>query len=75
MRARSKTRLWRHSKVHRFVEPMAGDELMRNCRAATANAFVGLLKSDDVGVDFLKHSKPTRCGSRLPSRPTALCIL
>ena len=48
-----------HSKVHRFVEPVAVDELVRNCRAATANAFVGLLKGDDIGVDFLKHSKHT----------------
>ncbi len=48
-----------NSKVHRFVHPVAVDELVRNCRAATANALVGLLKGDDIGVDFLKHLEHT----------------
>ena len=41
--------------MDRLVEAVAVDQLVRDGRAAAAEALVGLLQRDDVGVDLLKH--------------------
>ncbi len=43
------------AEVHRLVEAVAVDQLVRHRRAAPAEALVRLLQRDDVGVDFLQH--------------------
>ena len=45
------------SEMHRLVEAVAVDQLVRHGRAAAADALVGLLQRDDVGVDLLKHAQ------------------
>ena len=39
---------------HRLVQAMLVDQLVRHRRPAPADALVGLLQRDDVGVDFLE---------------------
>ena len=45
------------TELHRPVEAMTVDQLVRNRSTATANTLVGLLQCDDVGVDFLQHAQ------------------
>ena len=71
----SSTRLWRTPKVHRPVEAVAVDQLVRHRRAAPAEALVGLLQRDDVGVDFLQHVEHALRDRGARSSPTALRML
>ena len=73
LRAFSSTRV-ADTEVHRLVHAVAVDERVRHGRAASAEALVGFLERNDIRVDLLQHVS-TRCGSRRPSRPTALCML
>jgi hypothetical protein len=41
--------------MHRLVEAVAVDELMRDGRAASAEALVRLLQRNHVSVDLVKH--------------------
>ena len=40
-------------KMHRIIESVAVDQLVRNSRTPPADALVGFLKRDDIGIDFL----------------------
>src|SRR5947199_395135 len=44
-----------NSKMHRLVDAMRVDQLVRHRRAAPAEALVGFLQRNDVGVDLMKH--------------------
>ena len=45
------------AEMNRLVGAVAIDQLMRHRRPASADAFVGFLQGDDVGVDFLQDIK------------------
>ena len=62
------------SEMHRLVQAVAVDQLVRNGRSAPADALVGLLQRDDVGVDLLQHVEARgagRAGRR--ARPPCAC--
>ena len=43
------------AEVHRLIDAVTVDQLVRNRRAAPAEAPIRLLKRDDVGVDLMEH--------------------
>ena len=43
------------AEVHRLVDAVAVDQLVRHRRAAPAEALVRLLQRDHVGVDLVQH--------------------
>ena len=63
-----------NAEMHRFVEAVAVDQLVRDGRAATADALVSLLERDDVGIDLLEHAKNAmRIAAAVESRPPCAC--
>ena len=47
------------AKMDRLIHAVTVDELVRNRRSTSADALVGFLQCNDVGVDLLKHLEDT----------------
>ena len=75
LRALSNIALVADAEMHRLVHAVAVDQLVRHRRAAPAEALVGLLQRDDVGVDLLQHARARDAGrgGRRARPPCACC--